>query len=421
MRAPTRFALLAIVSAALQLSGLVPAHAAAGDLDPSFGDGGIVLSSHVHLAITAIAIQPDGSIVAAGIGAKNNIIVARYDSAGTLDPSLGNGGVVRTTFVGPGSAAAVALAPDGDIVVGGRLLPAQGGPYRFAFARYLPDGSLDPTFSVDGKTTTGIHGHQAYLMDATVQPDGGIVAVGYTCCGGTSSDQRFAIVKLLPDGSLDRSFADDGRRTTPFGSGPSEATAVILEDDGRIVVGGARNDGHGAVAMYLPNGDLDRTFAGDGRASTRQRFSASGVAVDPAQDVVLSGTFFGNGNHMGAVRFGPDGTQDLSFGVDGRAITDVGPGTQGEGYGLALQDDGGIVVAGDIYSNEGFVVARWTSDGTYDRGFGQDGLATTTNLTEGQSHDIAIAPDRGIVEGGSALASSSFNDQVFALAKFQAA
>ncbi|MFL5736701.1 MAG: hypothetical protein ACJ76P_05115 [Actinomycetota bacterium] len=416
----TRLTFIAVSILVVGSMGVPGASAAPGDLDGSFGNGGTVLSTHVHLAITAIALQPDGAIVAAGIAAKNTFVVARYDAAGTLDPTFGNAGVVRTRFQGPGSAAAVALAPGGDIVVAGRLLPANTGPYRFAFARYLSDGSLDPTFSVDGKTTTGIPGHQAYLTGAAVEPDGSVVAVGYTCCGGTSSDQRFAVVKLLPDGSLDRTFANNGRRTTPFG-GPSEATAVTLQEDGKIVVAGAKNDGHGAVARYLANGDLDRSFAGDGRASTTQQFTGAGVAIDAAGDVVVSGTFVGNGNHIGAVRFGPDGTQDLSFGVDGKAMTDVRPGTQGEGYRLALQDDGRIVIAGNIYSTDGFVAARWNSDGSLDRTFGQNGIATTSTLVEGVSNDIAVAADGGIVEGGSALTPNAFNDRAFALAEFKAA
>src|SRR2546423_1360954 len=131
-----------------------------------------------------------------------------------------------------------------------------------AVAQAAP-GDLDPTFSGDGKQTTDF-GFGSGSAEATVrQPDGKIVAAGSTPGG----DYRFALARYNPNGSLDTSFSGDGKQTTDFGSF-DEANGVALQTDGKIVVVGLTGGGDFALARYNPNGSLDTSFSGDGRQTT---------------------------------------------------------------------------------------------------------------------------------------------------------
>jgi len=153
--------------------------------------------------------------------------------SGDLDTSFGGDGTVVTDF-GSGSydqATALALQPDGKIVAAGSSTAS--GSQDFALARYLPTGTLDISFGGDGKVLTDFgSGSEAFAVAMTLQPDGKIVVAGRCTAGGTSA---FALARYLPNGSLDASFSGDGRVCTDFGSGsedllwrattPSTATA----------------------------------------------------------------------------------------------------------------------------------------------------------------------------------------------------
>jgi uncharacterized delta-60 repeat protein len=125
-----------------------PASAAAGDLDPTFGVGGTVTVS--DLTIFAMALQPDGKIVVAGVSV-DVFGLARLNPDGSLDASFGTGGLVTTDFGAAFEAAyAVALLPDGRIVAAGTA-GESGRTRELALARYNPDGSLDASYDSDGR------------------------------------------------------------------------------------------------------------------------------------------------------------------------------------------------------------------------------------------------------------------------------
>jgi uncharacterized delta-60 repeat protein len=143
---------------------------------------------------------------------------------GDLDPTFSGDGKQRTDFgFGNSRAAATVRLPDGKIVAVGEA----GG--HFALARYNPDGSLDTSFSADGKQTTDFGGPD-FASAVALQADGKIVAVGV-------GSRDFALARYNPNGSLDASFSGDGRQTTDFG-GFDQANAVALQGDGRIVAVG---------------------------------------------------------------------------------------------------------------------------------------------------------------------------------------
>ena len=166
--------------------------------------------------------------------------VARYRGIdGSLDkPGFGPDGYRETDLGSAGDAAnAVAIQPDGKIVLAGVTSSMSSD---FALARYNDDGSLDTTFSGDGKLTTDFAGNDDTGTGVAVQPDGRIVVAGYSFSGTTNHD--FAVARYNPDGSLDTSFSGDGKQTADLGSNDI-ATGIALQPDGKIVLAGYSEPG----------------------------------------------------------------------------------------------------------------------------------------------------------------------------------
>jgi uncharacterized delta-60 repeat protein len=180
-----------------------------GSLDSSFGLNGRVTTPGFDAA--GIALQAAGKIVAAGTGPNCGFMLARYDSNGVLDSSFGTGGLVTTT-IGSGCDAtvSVALQPDGKIVAAGRTENASKN-FDLALARYDPDGSLDTAFGTGGKVVS-THFSDAYAIGASValQSNGKIVVTG------GSFSRKFRLARYLPDGSHDPSFGMSGLVSTSF-------------------------------------------------------------------------------------------------------------------------------------------------------------------------------------------------------------
>jgi uncharacterized delta-60 repeat protein len=233
-----------------------------GALDPSFsGDGKQVTNLGGADQARAIAIDHSGRLVLAGYAGPafgHDFGVVRYRALdGSLDPSFSQDGFVKTDFGGGGDGATdVAIQPDGKIVVAGTDLG------DFLLARYNPDGSLDPSFSGDGKLRTDLGGSDIANAVAA-QPDGRILAAGHS---STGSDNDFALVRYNPNGSLDTSFAGDGKQLTDLG-GNDIAEGIALQPDGKIVLAGYQGDLYG----------LDNKFA-------IARFEGGGAPPDTDSD-----------------------------------------------------------------------------------------------------------------------------------------
>ena len=266
---------------------------------------------------------------------------------GDLDLTFSGDGKQRTDFgFGSGAtegASGVALQPDGKTVAVGKI------PGAFALARYNPNGSLDTSFSGDGKQTTSFGTGCCERANAVaLQPNGKIVAVGRDEYGG------WALARYNPGGSLDPSFSGDGKQTVNLCCG--EAKGVALQANGKIVVVGDIEDdvepgSRGfVVARLSPNGSLDPSFSGDGLQGTdfgSPRSEASGVAVRGDGKIVAVGFagFAGNAD-FAIARFNPNGSFDTRFSGDGKQRTDFGGGYAEAAFGVALQPDGKVVAVG---------------------------------------------------------------------------
>jgi uncharacterized delta-60 repeat protein len=221
-----------------------------GALDDSFGTNGVAtldINSGSKDEVQGVAVQSDGKIVVAGFTEATaaasstgpDFAVVRYNTNGTLDDSFGTGGVVTTDFNGLADEAhALALQPDGKILVAGRASPATG-PADFGLVRYNTDGSLDTSFGTGGKVTTDFDGKGDFAYAMTLQPDGKIVLAGR---GSAGAPFDFALARYNPDGSPDASFGTDGKFTTDL-SGLSDQAYAVAMQGGKILVAGVTTTG----------------------------------------------------------------------------------------------------------------------------------------------------------------------------------
>jgi len=247
-----------------------------GDLDSTFdGDGKVTTdfggSGSSTQSIGALALQPDGKIVAAGTGyedGSSHFALARYQADGSLDPTFDGNGKV-TTGLNPYTNVAVralALQPDGKILVAGAGDGDNSDTINFALIRYNADGSLDSSFGDEGKLIPGFDFF--YLKTFILQPDGKIVVAGNPPYDSGTND--FTLVRYEANGSLDLTFGGDGKVTTDFGGTADVANALALQPDGKLVAAGVRYEPLAlepykfALARYNPDGNLDPSFDGDG-------------------------------------------------------------------------------------------------------------------------------------------------------------
>jgi uncharacterized delta-60 repeat protein len=213
-----------------------------GSLDAGFGSGGIVtndLGSGFDEA-RSVVIQSDGKIVVAGdVNDNSRMALVRYNADGSTDNAFGpygNGLVITDIGTAHNEAYSIALQSDGKIVLAG--YSGDGAAYDFALARYNTDGALDPTFGTAGIVTTAIGTGHDLAHSVAIQPDGKIVAAGFTAVSGN----KFALVRYNTDGSLDTTFGTGGKITAAPGTSESYAYGIAIRD-GKIVIAGYSYNG----------------------------------------------------------------------------------------------------------------------------------------------------------------------------------
>jgi uncharacterized delta-60 repeat protein len=371
--------------------------AAPGDLDGSFGGDGIVALDWggVDFA-TGVAVQPDGRIVVPGSGgAGENFIVARVGPDGSPDPSFsGNGFADFPLGAGLDEADDVARQVDGKIVAAGFTADA-ADVSKGAVMRLNSDGSPDGFFGTGGLATIDAGGTTNVVTKLLIQPDGKIVAAGY---GGPGSDG--VVTRLNPDGLPDSSFDGDGRATFDFG-GSDYIDAIARQPDGKLVVLGWTAAGGMWLVRLNVDGSPDASFDGDGRKPLEPATGDFGydVLVQPDGKLVLIGGGVGSGFLVS--RLTPDGSFDEGF-ADREGITAINFGASDSDFpngGAVLQANGKIVVAG--YSKTGtssqIVVARLQPGGELDTTFSSNGQQTLPGTT---AWGVALQPDSRIVVAG---------------------
>ena len=401
------------------------AHAAPGDLDPSFGTGGrVVTDFNLSTDIAgAIALQPDGKLVVVGTTYTNNdysgedFAIARYNADGSIDTTFGANGRVTTDFPGlAASASSVLVQPDGKILVAGGAFPLFTFLGNMELVRYNPDGSLDAGFG-DGGIVTTVFPHGSYASALALQPDGKILAAGtdyVNFSSDASSDTDFALARYEADGSPDFGFGSGGQVTTDFERLNDDAFAVLVRPDGRIVaVGSSRDplsDYDFAAARYLPDGQLDPAFGTRGRVSTdfgRGGFDRAGAAALQRDGGIVAAGFSntpsGGAMNFAVARYLANGTLDPGFSGDGLQQVGFGSCCQ-SANSVLLQRDGKIVLVGypnSESSDSDFLLARLDRDGSLDATFGTGGrVRTSFGDLNGGANDAVLQPDGKIVAVG---------------------
>ena len=341
---------------------------AAGDLDPSFGGDGEANYSSAAYTFEAsdVAVQADGKTVVVGtVVPHKGFAVTRYLLNGTPDPSFGpnhNGTVV--TLFGDSAAHGVAIQPDGRIVVVGE---ADGSETRVV--RYTPEGALDRSFDGDGIVGFSGGGLFDYITyrHVLIQPDGKVLLGGSGVTGIIDSNQDFAFARLDPDGSFDDDFGDGGERILGFGNNEFLAgialdfsgTPATNPDYGKIIAAGTRSNADGTSSAILvtrltKDGDWDRTYDGDGSGLFDvvgwELTQASGVAVQDDGRIVVGGTnanpyFFDRADFL-LVRFEHGGPLDTTFGGAGKGYVSANFGGRDEARDVIVAPSGALVLAG---------------------------------------------------------------------------
>jgi uncharacterized delta-60 repeat protein len=406
-----------VFAAIIIVLSLVAPHrveAAGGDLDPRFGNGGVAFTdfSQTDDYAYSVAVQADGKIVLSGqSGVYPNLhsALVRYNRNGRLDSTFGNGGKVTVTF---GSVSdylfKVVLQPDTKIVAVGST-----NATAFLVARFNADGSLDQAFGTNGSVEITFGDQTAEARAVALQGDGKIIVVGVSGAGSYSELNDFVLARYNSDGSLDQSFGSGGKVKTHFpgvDNTGSSATSVVLQPDGKLVVGGYykqsdRTPHQFALARYNSNGTLDSAFGQAGKVMTRVGLGDAfsfGIALQSNGRIVLAGYSDTILDHdFSLVGYTANGTLDSTFGNGGFVTTDFSGGSDDIAYAMTMQADGKLVVAGRTgdYPQNDFALARYSSDGQLDQTFGAAGKVVSDFSSIDQAYGVALQNGKIVVAG----------------------
>jgi uncharacterized delta-60 repeat protein len=387
----------------------------AGALDGTFGIGGKVVTDIAggFDRAVSLAIQPDGKIVAAGFAQLSGnyaFAVVRYDTAGVLDSSFGTGGKVTLSRTTNDTAGGMVLQPDGKIVVVGRSRTG-GTTFDFLVARFTSAGALDPSFGTGGIVVTDVNGDVDFASAVALQPDGRILVGGYSLAtGGFAS---FGLVRYLTNGAVDASFGVGGIVRTPFFGYACSINALAVLPGGRILAAGQASDQNNnidyAIARYDSDGSLDATFGSGGKVTTDFLFindQAYGIAVLPNGNFLVAGTtYYGTSRgYVSIARYlspGPVATRFHTLPLC-RLVDTRGPAGPAGGPPIAAGSVRGFPIAGRCGVPAGatavslnVAVTAPTSTGflTLFAGGGAPPKTTTINFRTGQTRaNDAIAP-----------------------------
>jgi uncharacterized delta-60 repeat protein len=378
-----------------------------GILDNSFSGDGMRTVDYSGRADTLYGVATNGNSPAACGVSDSQALVAKFMPGGALDTSFSGDGLWRSNILGNGSSylEACRFLPDGRLIAVG-WAEANDGTDRMIVVILKPNGMLDTSFAGDGVAAIAFPGNpNAYGYDLAIQPDGKIVAVGETYDSSVIPPTGFFIVaRLKPNGALDDTFSGDGRAKVDFHEGDEGIWKVIVQDDGRIVVAGWVRDAgdtewNTGIARFRPNGSLDPTFSGDGKSE--RNFLAGyddyayGLDVRDDGRIVLGVYRYDDDHRSRIAQLEPGGQMDSSFGGDGIVAS--------FGNGLSLEyimlDGAKILVGGRDEGTSTPAIVRLRSGGSLDPTFVIEGFADLAGVSA-FFNDFTFDAQGRIVAGG---------------------
>ena len=412
---------------------------------------------------TGLALQPDGRVVMGGstslIGAAtgpDRMVAVRLTGDGDLDGSFGTGGIVRVDGLTGRTDEGyydgrVAIGPDGGIYLFNGTQDSNGVVGWVVAKLTGATGALDASWDGDGRLVANGPG-SLEAGDIAAVADGNVLILDdFFDTAPTPDNQNMSAGRRLPGGAVDTGFGALGWRIVNFDLGTTLhdiARAVYVQADGRILVGGRAETGGGgtppadfAIARLTADGDLDPTFGGgDGKVTLSFDLFTNvdevrALAVDARGRIYAGGTAgnFSTASDCALARLLPDGTPDPAFGGGDGKVTfrfaGAASGTFNQIFGLALQGDGRIVAVGRGNSggNRRVGVARLTGAGDFDPTFGAGGSVVysfgSAAARPSVGRAVALAEDGSIVLSGYTqliagdndfVAARLYNDYVFA-------
>jgi uncharacterized delta-60 repeat protein len=387
------------------------AFAGPGDLDKTFSGDGVKTVDYSGASDTFYGVALHGNAPTACGSSTGQATLTAVTAGGGLNRNFSGDGMWRQDVLGHGTnfLEACRFLPDGRLVAVGGAYGADGH-YRTIVIVRRPNGAPDKSFSGDGLAVyrfAGIDNSAAY--DLAVQPDGKIVVAGEGYDSGVSPVAGFfEVARLRRNGALDKTFSGDGLAKVDIGPYDEGVWKVQLLHDGTIVVAGwmqnkAGTEWNSAVAELRPNGALDRSFDGDGKATFNFLKGADdyplGLDVRSGGEIVLGLYRYNNISYVaGVAQLRPNGRIDGSFGGGDGLKTGLGPDLDVQDLVLA---GGKILLAGGTSSGSSPFVLRLTSKGDPDGTFGHHGQAALGSVA-GYLFDIAVdAHDRVVGVGNS--------------------
>jgi uncharacterized delta-60 repeat protein len=392
----------------------------AGMPDPNFGTNGQVITSFAPsynvTKLNDIALQSDGKIVAAGIALDNSpptiirLQLVRYNADGSLDQSFGQNGATTFPSIFFTEASAVAVQPDGKILVAGTM---HLEPYAFALARYNTDGSLDNSFGRNGLALVDFTGFeersQGRVCKILLSPDNKITVVGTKQFSYFLDDftipprQFFAMARYHPDGNLDESFGHFGKVLTEISPNSNVAEFAGLQSDGKILILGSSywikstnpltSSVTTTIVRYNADGRIDASFGANGILSFFSN-SLNSFIIAPNRELLLY-------IHGKLQLYNEDGSFNRHI------LTGYIPLPNGESFGMRgfeRQTDGKIVAVGAIINSNHNLVevafARYHPDGQLDASFGDNGLVRRASVLSLDTRKILVQPDGKLLAAG---------------------
>jgi uncharacterized delta-60 repeat protein len=349
------------------------AYFAAGALDQSFGQLGrteFAIQAPDHDSAAATVLQADGKLLVAGN--SRTPFVLRYNPDGSLDASFGQGGRVRLpNDVSGGLVHAIALQADGKIVVAG------DGTFQFLAYRLNADGTPDASFGNGGVYVSAADRSLYGQVSAVAAlPTGKILLGGGITHYGTRPSSTAVFLRLNADGTPDTDFGSDGLNAYDVTRGTDEIRAMAVMTDGSVVATGVASQDELLVKLN-PAGRIDRIFGKGDFVITHlgnRNDTGEAIAVTSGGGIVVAGTA---GNDLVLARYRADGTPETRFGTAGLVRLDVGPVDRARA--IVVTPEGKLVVVGqttDANGTQRVLAARFTSRGTFDRTYGNNGKLT---------------------------------------------
>ncbi|MBM9606300.1 delta-60 repeat domain-containing protein [Desulfopila inferna] len=326
-------------------------------LDPDFNNGGIKVDdiANGNDQANAVLLLEDGRIVVAGTSEVDpavEVAVVRYNSNGTLDTTFASDG--KATFTlgsGDDGANDLAITENGNIVVAGYLRETIGGEKKFALFRITPSGILDIDFGISGIVTLRQEEYDGEAFSVVIDSENRIVVGGVL----RSEARNWAVAaRFLEDGTLDTSFGDGGFRRIVTEEFNTTANFIAQNDDGSLILGGVKESDESPATAILfrltENGDIDTAFGSNGEAvgdlgENSQFFS--GVFLEDFSLVAAGFTTVDERQSITTAKFSADGKLDSSYGTNGIAVNDLGPGNAGIAHSITALDDGSLLVIGE--------------------------------------------------------------------------